>query len=223
MTITIRHEEEKDHRIVEEITREAFWNLYFPGAVEHLVVHNIRKHPDFIPELSFVIALDNEIIGSIFYTKAKVIDKDGGVHPIITFGPVSISPEYQRQGFGRMLIEHSLAEAKRLGFNAIILGGFTYHYHPYGFVGTKKYNISMPDGKFYTGVMALPLFEGALDGISGSVHFSEAMYPYESILNDFDKTFPPKEKKVLPHQSDFEKAVSEIDTYDYWLKMRESL
>ncbi|BDG66620.1 GCN5 family acetyltransferase [Enterococcus innesii] len=215
MTITIRHEKEKDHRIVEEITREAFWNLYFPGAVEHLLVHNIRKHPDFIPELSFVIALDNEIIGSIFYTKAKVIDKHGGVHPIITFGPVSISPEYQRQGFGRMLIEHSLAEAKRLGFNAIILGGFTYHYHPYGFVGTKKYNISMPDGKFYTGVMALPLFEGALDGISGSVHFSEAMYPYESILNDFDKTFPPKEKKVLPHQSDFEKAVSEIDTYDY--------
>lgn len=215
MTITIRHEKEKDHRIVEEITREAFWNLYFPGAVEHLLVHNIRKHPDFIPELSFVIALDNEIIGSIFYTKAKVIDKHGGVHQIITFGPVSISPEYQRQGFGRMLIEHSLAEAKRLGFNAIILGGFTYHYHPYGFVGTKKYNISMPDGKFYTGVMALPLFEGALDGISGSVHFSEAMYPYESILNDFDKTFPPKEKKVLPHQSDFEKAVSEIDTYDY--------
>ncbi|MEJ1324131.1 hypothetical protein QY887_07135 [Latilactobacillus sakei] len=114
-----------------------------------------------------------------------------------------------------MLIEHSLAEAKRLGFNAIILGGFTYHYHPYGFVGTKKYNISMPDGKFYTGVMALPLFEGALDGISGGVHFSEAMYPDESFLDDFDQTFPPKEKQILPHQADFEKAVSEIDNHDY--------
>lgn len=215
MAITIRHEEEKDYRIVEEITREAFWNLYFPGAVEHLLVHNIRKHPDYIPELSYVIELDNQIIGSIFYTKAKVIDKEGVANPIITFGPVSISPAYHRQGFGRMLIEHSLAEAKRLGFNAIILGGFTYHYHPYGFVGTKKYNISMPDGKFYTGVMALPLFEGALDGISGSVHFSEAMYPDESLLDDFDQTFPPKEKQVLPHQADFEKAVSEIDNHDY--------
>ena len=215
MTITIRHEAEKDYRIVEEITREAFWNLYFPGAVEHLLVHNIRKHPDYIQELSYVIELDNQIIGSIFYTKAKVIDKEGVAHPIITFGPVSISPAYHRQGFGRMLIEHSLAEAKRLGFNAIILGGFTYHYHPYGFVGTKKYNISMPDGKFYTGVMALPLFEGALDGISGSVHFSEAMYPDESLLDDFDQTFPPKEKQVLPHQADFEKAVSEIDNHDY--------
>lgn len=215
MAITIRHEEEKDYRIVEEITREAFWNLYFPGAVEHLLVHNIRKHPDYIPELSYVIELDNQIIGSIFYTKAKVIDKEGVAHPIITFGPVSISPAYHRQGFGRMLIEHSLAEAKRLGFKAIILGGFTYHYHPYGFVGTKKYNISMPDGKFYTGVMALPLFEGALDGISGSVHFSEAMYPDESLLDDFDQTFPPKEKQVLPYQADFEKAVSEIDNHDY--------
>lgn len=215
MTITIRYEEEKDHRIVEEITRDAFWNLYFPGAVEHLLVHNIRKHPDFIPELSFVIELDNQIIGSIFYTKAKVIDKDGVEHPIITFGPVSILPEYHRQGFGRMLIEHSLYEAKRLGFNAIILGGFTFHYHPYGFIGTKKYNISMPDGKYYTSVMALPLFEGALDGINGSVHFSEAMYPDESILDEFDKTFLPKEKKFLAHQLDFEKAISEIDDNIY--------
>ena len=63
--------------------------------------------------------------------------------------------------------------------------------------------------------MALPLFEGALDGISGSVHFSEAMYPDESLLDDFDQTFPPKEKQVLPHQADFEKAVSEIDNHDY--------
>ncbi|WP_086347216.1 GNAT family N-acetyltransferase [Candidatus Enterococcus clewellii] len=215
MNITIRREEEKDYRIVEEITREAFWNLYFPGAVEHLVVHSIRKHPDFIPELSFVIELDNKIIGSILYSRAKVIDKNGVEHPIITFGPVSIAPKYHRQGFGRMLIEHSLDEAKKLGFNAIILGGFTYHYHPYGFIGTKKYNITMPDGKFYTGVMALPLFEGALDGINGSVHFSKAMYPDESILEEFDKTFPPKEKKVLPHQLAFEKAASEIDDHDY--------
>ena len=96
MAITIRHEEEKDYRIVEEITREAFWNLYFPGAVEHLLVHNIRKHPDYIPELSYVIELDDQIIGSIFYTKAKVIDKEGVAHPIITFGTVSISPAYHR-------------------------------------------------------------------------------------------------------------------------------
>lgn len=187
----------------------------FPRGSRTFTCSQYQKASCFIPELSVVIELDNQIIGSIFYTRAKVIDKNGVEHPIITFGPVSISPEYHRQGFGRMLIEHSLSEAKRLGFNAIILGGFTYHYHPYGFIGTKKYNISMPDGKYYTSVMALPLFEGALDGINGSVHFSEAMYPDESILDEFDKTFPPKEKKFLAHQLDFEKAISEIDDNVY--------
>ncbi|MBP1045631.1 N-acetyltransferase [Enterococcus sp. BWM-S5] len=215
MTINIRLEEEKDYRRVEEITREAFWNLYLPGAVEHLVAHNIRKYPDFIPELTFVIELDGEIIGSIMYTRAKVIDKEGVEHPVISFGPVSILPEYHRQGYGRMLIQHSIDEAKRLGFNAIIIGGYPYHYHPYGFVGTKKYDISMPDGNFYTGIMALPLTEGALDGISGSIHFSESMYPDESVLEEFDQTFPPKKKEVKASHLEFEKAVSEIDTNIY--------
>lgn len=215
MAINIRLEEEKDYRVVEEVTREAFWNLYLPGAVEHFLAHSIRTSSDFIPELTFVIELDDQVIGSIMYTKAKVIDNAGNEHSVITFGPVSILPEYHRQGYGRMLIEHSIAEAKKQGFRAIILGGYPYHYHPYGFVGTKKYNISMPDGKFYTGIMALPLYEGALDGISGSIHFSDDMYPDESELAAFDATFPPKEKKVQESHAEFERAVSEIDTTVY--------
>ncbi|MGG5317710.1 GNAT family N-acetyltransferase [Enterococcus sp. AZ072] len=215
MKVTIRNEEEKDYRIVEEITREAFWNLYAPGAVEHFIAYSIRKHPDYLPELSFVIELDGKIIGSIIYTKAKVVDSKGVEHPLVSFGPVSILPEYHRQGFGRKLIEHSINEAKKLGHKAIIIGGFTYHYHPYGFVGSKKYNLAMPDGKFYTGIMVLPLYEGALDGISGTIHFSDAMYPDESAFAEYDATFPEKEKKVLPCQAKFEKAVSEIDTTSY--------
>ncbi|MHC5217763.1 GNAT family N-acetyltransferase [Enterococcus sp. LJL128] len=215
MAVTIRLEEEKDYRIVEEITREAFWNLYVPGAFEHYIAHNIRKHADFIPELSFVIELDDKIIGSILYTQAKVVAEDGTEYPVISFGPVSILPEYHRQGFGRMLIEHSINEAKKQGFNAIILGGYPYHYQPYGFIGSKKYNISMPDGKFYTGIMALPLYEGALAGISGSIHFSESMYPDEAKMEAFDKTFPPKEKKVQASHQEFEKAATEIDNNLY--------
>ncbi|MGM0214496.1 GNAT family N-acetyltransferase [Enterococcus sp. AZ109] len=215
MVITIRNEEEKDYRVVEEITREAFWNLYTPGAVEHFLAHSIRKHADYLPELSFVIELDGEVIGSIMYTKAKVVDEAGDEHQVVSFGPVSILPKYHRQGYGRRLIEHSINEAKKLGYPAIIIGGFPYHYHPYGFMGTKKYDISMPDGKFYTGIMALPLYEGALDGVSGKIHFSPAMYPDETGLAEYDATFPPKEKRVLPCQADFEKAASEIDTNSY--------
>ena len=48
MNIIVRNEEPKDHRRTEEVAREAFWNLYFPGATEHYVVHKMRAHPDFI-------------------------------------------------------------------------------------------------------------------------------------------------------------------------------
>ena len=58
--LTIRLETEKDYRAVEELTREAFWNVYKPGADEHYYVHQMRKHPDFIPELAFVLELDGK-------------------------------------------------------------------------------------------------------------------------------------------------------------------
>ena len=58
MKINIRRESEKDFRKVEEITREAFYNLYFPGCEEHLVVHKMRDHEDYIKELSYVIEVD---------------------------------------------------------------------------------------------------------------------------------------------------------------------
>lgn len=215
MDYTIRHENPEDHFAVENVTREAFWNLYKPGCEEHALVSSIRKHRDYIPELSFIIEKDGEIAGSIFYTHAKVVDANGQEHKIITFGPVSILPSLHRQGLGRRLITHSIEQAKKLGYNAIVIGGYPYHYECYGFVGAKKYGISMPDGKFYTGIMALPLYEGALDGVCGNVHFSESMYVSEAEVEAFDKSFPAKPKEVLPCQAEFAKAVSKIDTKEY--------
>jgi predicted N-acetyltransferase YhbS len=54
MEISLRLEEEKDYRIVEELTREAFWNLYIPGYDEHLLVHNLRKSKEYVKNLDFV-------------------------------------------------------------------------------------------------------------------------------------------------------------------------
>lgn len=213
--ITIRNEQPKDYRRVEEITRKAFWNLYFPGATEHYLVHSMRSHKDYMPELSFVIEENGEIIGSIHFTHAKVITPEGEEIPVVSFGPVSITPELHRQGYGRILITHAIESAKKHGHRAIVLGGFPYHYKPYGFVGTKKYNIAMTDGKFYTGVMALPLYEGALDGVSGKIKFSDGLYPDENGLEAFEATFTPMEKLSLPHQEAFAQASSELDEQEY--------
>ena len=107
----IRNEKESDYQIVEEITRKAFYNVYAPGCMEHYLVHIMRQHADFIPELDFVAELNGNVIGNIMYTKAKLTDEAGLEKEILTFGPVSILPEYQRKGYGKMLIEHSFQRA----------------------------------------------------------------------------------------------------------------
>ena len=99
--ITIRNEEERDYKVVEEITRKAFYNLYIPGCAEHYLVHTMRGHEDFIPELDFVIELDGQVIGNIMYTKARLVDEAGTEKEILTFGPVSIDPQHQRRGYGK--------------------------------------------------------------------------------------------------------------------------
>ena len=96
--IIIRNETKNDYKEVEKITREAFYNLYIPGCVEHYLVHIMREHEDFIPELDLVIELDGEIIGNIMYTKAKLVDGKGNKKDILTFGPLCILPKYQRKG-----------------------------------------------------------------------------------------------------------------------------
>ncbi len=59
----IRLEDTKDYREVENLTREAFWNVYRPGCTEHYVLNQYRTNPDFIPELDFVMEVDGKIIG----------------------------------------------------------------------------------------------------------------------------------------------------------------
>lgn len=213
--ITIRNEQPADYRRVEEIARKAFWNLYVPGASEHYLVHTMRSHADYMPELSFVIEENGEIVGSIHFTRAWVVTPAGEEVPVVHFGPVCITPELHRQGYGRSLITHAIEAARAAGYRAIVLGGFRYHYEPYGFTSTKKYNIAMTDGQFYTGIMALPLYDGALDGVTGKILLSEALEPDESGLEAYDATFPPMEKQELPCQKAFAQAASELDVKEY--------
>ena len=57
---SIRLEEEKDHLKVETLVRDAFWNVYRPGALEHYIVHNLRNDSSFLKNLAYVIEKDNE-------------------------------------------------------------------------------------------------------------------------------------------------------------------
>jgi predicted N-acetyltransferase YhbS len=211
MNIRIRNEGPKDYRFVEEIAREAFWNLYFPGCHEHYVVHKMRGHKDFIKDLSFLLEVDGKIAGAIFYTHSKIVIEDHIEMKTISLGPVFISPEFHRKGLGRKLITHSIHVAKEIGYKAILTLGYPYHYEPYGFLGGKKYNISMADGKFYTGLLVLPLYEGALADVKGYAVFSEVLEVREDEVDEFDQLFEPKEKKYQDSQKEFVIASASLD------------
>jgi predicted N-acetyltransferase YhbS len=203
MDITLRLEEEKDHRSVEELTREAFWNLHVPGCSEHLVAHRLRESSGFIPGLDFVALEDGVIVGNIMYSRAKVMGERNDATDVITFGPLSVLPQRQNRGIGSMLIRHTLEAAAGMGYRAAIIFGDPLYYHRFGFKAAKEYGISTPDGRFMEPHMALELRPGALAGVCGRYFGDEAFEVNEEEVAAFDRLFPTKEKKVTETQKRF--------------------
>ena len=204
--LTIRLETEKDYRAVEELTREAFWNVYKPGADEHYYVHMMRSHPDFIPELAFVLEKDDEIVGNIMYTKAWLEDESGERKEILSFGPLCVAPKYQRQKLGKILIEHSFEVARKMGYDVNINFGNPGNYVSRGFVSCKKKNVSFVfPGNFPTALLVAELVSGALEGKNWMYIPSTAADCCEdtAAVEAFDATFPSKEKKWMPSQEEF--------------------
>ncbi|CUP06625.1 MULTISPECIES: GNAT family N-acetyltransferase [Hungatella] len=202
-TIMIRNEKETDYSVVEEITRKAFYNIYVPGATEHYLVHIMRQHEDFIPELDFVIELDGRVIGNIMYTKARLIDEAGTEKEILTFGPVSIDPEYQRAGYGKLLLEHSFEQAARLGYDVIVIFGSPMNYVSRGFKSCKKYHVCIENGKYPAAMMVKELIPHALDGRKWFYYDSPVMVVSEEEAQKYDDTLEKLEKKFLPSQEEF--------------------
>lgn len=202
-TVKIRNEEERDYEKVEEITRRSFWNLYIPGCNEHYLVHVMRSHKDFLPELDLVIEVDNQIIGNIMYTKARLVDESGEEKEILTFGPVCIMPEYQRMGYGKMLIEHSFNQAVAIGYDVIVIFGNPSNYVSCGFKSCKKYNVCLENGTFPAAMMVKELKSEALDGRKWVYYDSPVMEIDEQEAELFDESLVKMEKKFQPSQEEF--------------------
>ena len=203
MELKIRREEPKDYETVERITREAFYNMYIPGCVEHYLVHIMRGHEDFIPELDFVLELNGEVIGNIMYTRAWLKDESGKEKEILTFGPVCVAPAHQRRGYGKKLMEHSFQEAVKLGWDAVVIFGSPSNYVSCGFKSCAKYNICLEDGTYPAAMMARELIPGALDGRKRRYRDSPVMAIREEDAVAYDETLEPMEKKWAPSQEEF--------------------
>ncbi|NIZ18945.1 GNAT family N-acetyltransferase [Entomospira culicis] len=215
MNINIRLIEKKDAPALIEVAREAFWNLYRPGAEEHLVVHQMLHHADWVRDVSFLIEVDNAIVGAVFYSKATVELLHGEPLATLAMGPLCILPKLHRQGMGRRLMEHSLAKIKALGYPLIVTLGYDYHYAPYGFVSAKKYGIYLEEGIYYKGLLALDFTQNAGKSYAGKVILSDVFAVDSDALLAFERQFPAKEKAVLPSQARFAQAVVAIDEAEY--------
>jgi predicted N-acetyltransferase YhbS len=202
MTINLRLEEKEDHQLVEKLTREAFWNLHYPGCDEHLLVHNLRKAKEFVKNLNFVATCNGKILGNIVYVETKIRGERED-YSVLTFGPVSVLPEYQNRGIGSKLINHTLKLAAEMGYKAVVIYGDPDYYKRFDFSESKAYNITNKDKKYPAALLVLELYPNALNGIEGVFDEGKAYEVDKKELQEFEKSFPPKEKGFAKTQERF--------------------
>ena len=204
--ILIRREEERDHRAVEHLVRESFWNVYRPGCVEHYVLRHLRNDPAFVKELDLVMEKGGRLIGQNMFMRASVKADDGRDIPIMTMGPICIAPELKRRGYGKMLLDESLRRAAALGCGALCFEGNIRFYGKSGFTFAREFGLryrGLPEGADDSFFLCRELIPGYLNGVTGEYGPPDGYFAAERDPEGFkayDATFPPKVKLKLPGQ-----------------------
>lgn len=207
--IKLRNETALDYRSVEELTREAFWNHHVPGCNEHYLLHIMRNCDAFIRKLDFVAEIDGKVVANIVYAKSKIIGDSGEHYDVITFGPLSVLPEYQGKGIGGKLIKYTKEIAKELGYRAILIYGDPGYYSKFGFVEAENYDIRTSNNMYAVPLQALELYLGALSDCAGCFFEDSVFEIDEKAAEEFDSNFPKKDKQSgLPSQERFIQLVN---------------
>ena len=194
---TIRLEKKEEHRAVENLVRESFWNVYRPGCSEHYVIHVLRDDPAFVKELDFVMEKDGVLIGQNMFMRTVINADDGRTIPVLTMGPIGITPELKRHGYGKKLLDYSLAQAAAMGFGAVLFEGNIGFYGKSGFDYARSFGIryhDLPEGADDSFFLCKELIPGYLDGITGVYQTPQGYYVDDKDVEAFDRDFPPKQK-----------------------------
>ena len=200
---TIRPEKKEEYREVENLVRESFWNVYRPGCSEHYVIHVLREDPAFVKELDFVMEKNGKLIGQNIFMKTIIEADDGRAIDVLTMGPIGITPELKRQGYGKAILDYSLEKATDMGFGAVLFEGNIGFYEHSGFDYASKFGIryhDLPEDADSSFFLCKELIPGYLDGITGVYQTPKGYYVEDPDVEEFDKNFPPKEKLKLPGQ-----------------------
>ena len=201
--IIIRNEKKGEYREVENLVRESFWNVYRPGCSEHYVIHVLRDDPAFVKELDFVMEKDGRLIGQNMFMRTVINTDDGRDLEVLTMGPICITPELKRRGYGKLLLDYSLEKAAEMGFGAVLFEGNIDFYSTCGFDYARKFGIryhDLPEGADDSFFLCRELIPGYLDGVTGVYQTPKGYYVDDAEVEEFDKKFPHKEKLKLPGQ-----------------------
>ena len=197
----LRLEESKDYKIVENLIREAFWNVYKPGCDEHLIMHQLRNDESFVSNLDYVLEVENEIVAHIVYSLGKLKKENGDEVDALIFGPVGVLPSKQKQGYGSYIITETLKIAKNLGYPCVVITGNPKYYHRFGFETASNYEIyhdQLP--KDIPVFMVKVLDEEKMKDFKGIYSDPKCYYVDEKDVEEFDQQFPPKVKEKRPGQ-----------------------
>ena len=199
----IRLEKQEEYREVETLVRDAFWNVYRPGCLEHYVLHCLRDDPAFVPELDLVMEKDGRIIGQNMFMRAAIRADDGREIPVMTMGPICIAGEFRGQGYGKRLLDRSLELAAQLGCGALCLEGDIGFYGKSGFTFASGFGIryhGLPDGADASFFLCRELIGGYLAGVTGEYAPPPGYMADEEEAEAFDREFPYRKKEKLPGQ-----------------------
>lgn len=203
MNYQIRLEKKEEQHTVENLVKEAFWNVYRPGCLEHYVLHCLRTDPAFVTELNFVLEAAGQIIGQNVFVRAQIKADDGRSIPILAMGPICIALAFQRKGYGKKLLDYSLEKAKMLGYGAVCFEGNIGFYGKSGFTFAREFGIryhGLPAGADDSFFLCKELLPGYLHGVTGEYAPPQVYLVDPQQAEVFDKNFPPKEKLKLPGQ-----------------------
>ena len=199
----IRAEAPGERRAVENLIRESFWNVYRPGCSEHYVIHVLRNDPAFVKELDFVMEKDGVLIGQNMFMKTVIKDDGGNDVPVLTMGPICITPDLKRKGYGKILLDYSLERAAELGFGAVLFEGNILFYGKSGFDYASRFGIryhDLPEGADSSFFLCKELKKGYLDSVTGVYLTPQGYYVDDKDVEEFDRGFPQKQKLKLPGQ-----------------------
>lgn len=204
MNIIIRSEQEQDYPLVEQITRDAFWDMHVPGCDEHYLAHILRQSACFVLELDLVAEIGAELVGNIMYSRAQLRFDDGKNWEVLSFGPLSVAPAWQGKGIGAALVRESLTRARQMSYPAVLIYGDPDYYSRFGFRAASHLRIRTRDSYYSPALMYLELNEGSLPAGGGAFWEDEVFTLDPEAVRLFDQGFPNRPKGFKSSQDRFQ-------------------